>query len=155
MKHTSVHAAGFVAFAAMLLSCAETEVDWLQYNAESDSLEVQVGAVEVQEDGSVALYSSTGLVEIGIGTISPGGGPIGTEHSILVTVSDDYANDVDRVSIRTDSEARDEDEYDLESDSAGEGLYATTLVSVGDDGEVRTDTLTFRLWYDANQDTGG
>jgi len=141
--------------ATLLLGCPETDADWVQYNAEDDSLEVQVGVAELQEDGSVALYSSTGLVEIGTASISPGGGPIGTEHSISVEVSDDYANDVDRVSIRTDSEDRGEDEYDLESDSAGEGLYATTLVSVGDDGEVRTDTLTFRLWYDANQDTGG
>ena len=155
MKLTCVHAAGTVALAALLLSCTETEAEWVQYNADSDSLDVQVGVADIQDASSVSLYSSTGLVEVGIATISPGGGPIGTEHSISVEISDEYANDVDRVSVRTDTEDRGEDEYDLESDSAGEGLYATTLVSVGDEGEVRTDTLTFRLWYDANQDTGG
>jgi len=139
----------------LLFGCVETEAEWVQYNAADDSIEISVGVADVEEEATVSLYSSTGLLEIGTATVSPAGGPIGTEHAILVDVFADYENDVDRVSVRTSSESRGEDEYDLDADTASEGLYATSLISVGETEEVRTDTLTFRLWYDANRDTGG
>ena len=137
-----------------LFGCVETEAEWVQYNA-STGVEISVGVSLLEEEATVSLRSSTGQVEIGTATVSPAGGPIGTEHAILVDVFADYENDVDRVSVRTSSESRGEDEYDLDADTASEGLYATSLISVGEADEVRTDTLTFYLWYDANRDTGG
>jgi hypothetical protein len=53
---------------------------------------------------------------------------------------------VDRVSIRTRSPGRGEDEYDLIQDSADEGYYKLTITSAGTADEQREDTLTVRLW---------
>src|SRR4030095_1122403 len=104
----------------------------------------------------IVLYSSTALVTVGSAKVDPGGGPIGTEHDIVVIVEDAYENVVDRVSVRTDAAERGEDEYDLDPDSADEGFYKLTLVSVGEPDEIRTDTFTIRLWdEDDDEDSGG
>ena len=122
------------------------DTSWSQYNAEDNTVSIDVGAAEVEDAVSVTLTSNTGSVELGSGTVDPGGGPIGTMHTISVVVSDDYASDIDRVSVRLDSGDRGEDEYDLDADATGEGYWVYQLYSVGDEGETRTDTLTFRLW---------
>ena len=132
------------------------EVTYTQFNALDEVLEVDVGAAKTQPERSIVLHSSTGEVTVGSASVDPGGGPIGTEHEIVVIVEDAYENLVDRVSVRTDSASRGEDEYDLEPDSADEGFYKTILVSVGEPDEVRTDTLTFRLWdEDDDEDSAG
>ena len=132
------------------------EVNYTQFNADDDTLEIDVGAVKTEPARTILLYSTTREVTVGSAEVDPGGGPIGTEHEIVVIVEDAYENIVDRVSVRTESPERGEDEYDLEPDSADEGFYKTTLVSVGEPDEVRIDTLTFRLWdEDDDEDSGG
>jgi hypothetical protein len=83
---------------------------------------------------------------VGLARVDPGGGPIGTSHEIVIEVFDAYQDVVDRASVRTSSPGRGEDEYDLDQDSADEGVYLITLESEGDLDELREDTLTFRLW---------
>lgn len=147
--------AALPALLVLLFACnnKDEEVVYDQWNATDDSVDVAVGAA-VGDALTVDLHSSTGAVVVGSATVDPGSGPVGTEHTITVIVADDYANVVDRASVRTASPDRGEDEYDLEADSADEGIYVLTLVSVGDEGEQRTDTLTFRLWDIEGDDDG-
>lgn len=136
-------------------SCADEDEDtYVQFNADDDALTIGVGADAVGEATSISLHSTTGSVLIGTATVDPGSGPIGTEHVITVEIFDAYEDKVDRVSVRTDSGNRGEDEYDLVRDSADEGFYKLTLVSVGDEGEVRDDTLTIRVWDVSDDDDG-
>ncbi|MDP2306502.1 MAG: hypothetical protein Q8P18_10800 [Pseudomonadota bacterium] len=148
----------YVVALALLSACVVADdVTYLQYNGDDQSVSVDVGSdtryvldddgvTEVPEAVSVVLTSSTGAVEIGSGTVSPSAGPIGTIHRVSVEISEAYAEDIDRVTVRTDSGDRGEDEYDLERDSAGEGYWVFELESQGEDGEQRTDTLTFLLY---------
>ena len=142
----------------------DDEVTYTQFNAENEFVEIDVGIAEIPKkpksnepkSATIVLHSSTGEVTVGGAAVRPAGGPIGTEHEIVVIVEDAYENLVDRVSVRTNSDSRGEDEYDLEPDSADEGFYKPILVSVGEPGEVRTDTLTFRLWdEDDDEDSAG
>ncbi len=126
----------------------DEEIVWVQYNSEVDEVEIQVGSAEVLDPIQAPLTSNTGSLEIGIATVTPGGGPIGTVHDVRVEISADYAPDVDRVSVRTDSGDRGTDEYDLIQDSAGDGFWLIQIQSVGEEGEQRTDTLRLRLWQE-------
>lgn len=148
--------AGLVLFCTQLgVSCEEeAEPNWVQFNGSGDAVIIEVGIADELDPVSCELTSSvTGLV-VGQATVTPGGGPIGTEHTILVVVEDEWENDVGRVSVRTDSGERGTDEYELEADPADEGYYGLTIVSVGEEGEQRSDTLTFRLWYDSEETAG-
>ena len=96
---------------AVLLACTEgDEVTYAQFNADTDLLTIQVGTDEVLDPATISLYSTTGTVEIGTASADPGGGPIGTEHTLTVEIFDDWENDVSRVSVRTDSGDRGEDD---------------------------------------------
>lgn len=138
-----------------LAGCKEDPtVKYDQYNASGDSLTLEVGIEDVLDPIEVPLMSSTGQVEVGLARVDPGGGPIGTNHEIVIEVYDAYEDVVDRASVRLQAPGRGADEYDLEQDSADEGVYLVTLESVGSEGEVRDDTLTFRLWtISENQET--
>lgn len=142
---------------ALFFGCAQDdETSYVQYNGDADAVQIDVGVPtryvtdeegnEVAETVSTPLTSSTGAVEIGVGSVDPSAGPIGSLHRVVVEVYDDYAAEVDRVTVRTDSGARGQDEFDLERDSAGEGWWVFELESVGEEGEERTDTLTFVLY---------
>jgi hypothetical protein len=145
-----------------LLACTpDEEVTYAQFNADDNSVEVEVGVdtryvlsddgvTEVPESVETVLTSNTGTVEIGTGTVTPSAGPIGTVHEVSVEIADDYAADVDRVTVRTSSGDRGEDEYDLDRDSTGEGYWVYELESVGEEGEQRTDTLTFLLYEEVD-----
>lgn len=145
--------------AVCLLLCAckkEEEITYTQINGTDDSLTVEVGVDELLDRAEIALTSSTGQVEVGSAFVDPAGGPIGTEHEIVVEVYDAYEDLVDRASVRVSAEGRGDDEYDLDRDSADEGFYKIVLETNGAEGEVRTDTLTFRLWdSDADVDDVG
>jgi hypothetical protein len=133
----------------------DVEPNWVQFNSSEDTITIEVGSEQELEPVGCDLTSSvTGLV-VGSAEVTPGGGPIGTEHTLLVIVGDDWENDVGRVTVRTDSGDRGTDEYELEPDPADEGYYGLTIVSVGEEGEQRSDTLTFRLWYDSEEETSG
>jgi len=141
--------------ALALIGCkGDNEIQYDQYNSTDDSLIVEVGIAEVLDPVEIGLMSSTGQVEVGLARVNPGGGPIGTNHDIVIEVYDAYQDVVDRASVRLKSPSRGIDEVDLERDSADEGVYLVTLESVGDEGEVRDDRLTFRLWtISENQET--
>lgn len=131
----------------VLLACdKEEEVTYSQFNGTADTLVIQVGAAEELAAVTADLTSSTGEVVVGSAEVDPGGGPIGTEHEIVVEIADDYEHIVDRVSVRLDSGSRGEDEFELEQDSADEGVWKLALVSAGSADEVREDTLTVRCW---------
>lgn len=133
--------------ALLLMACkGDDEVEYTQFNVDDDELVISVGAEEVLDPVSTVIRSTTGEVEIGSAAVSPGGGPIGTDHEVVIIVFDDYQDQVDRVSVRTLSPGRGEDEYDLIQDSADEGYYKLTITSAGEPDEKRDDTLTFRLW---------
>lgn len=170
----------FVAALAALIGCtSDEETTYTQFNAEDNSVLIEVGVDTVYEtddngdavyddDGepvpmsaSVTLTSTSGEYDVGTATVTPSAGPIGTTHTVMVEVDSDYTGDVDRASVRTDSGDRGEDEYDLDEDSAQDGLFVLELVSYGESGETREDTLTFRLWTadesssDGGSDSGG
>lgn len=133
--------------ALLLMACkGDDEVEYTQFNVDDDEVVIRVGADEVLDPVSTVIRSTTGEVEIGSAVVSPGGGPIGTDHEVVIIVFDDYQDQVDRVSVRTLSPGRGEDEYDLIQDSADEGYYKLTITSAGEPDEKRDDTLTFRLW---------
>lgn len=150
---------GLVPGALLLLTLVgckkDEEVTWTQFNAEDDSLEVQVGTSELLDAVLIDLHSSTGDLVVGWAQADPGGGPIGTEHAIAVNIDDEYQDLVDRVSVRITSDSRGEDEFDLDHDSADEGYWKTTLKTNGEADEVRTDSLTFRAWEADSGDTAG
>ncbi len=132
---------------AALAACqTDDDVAYEQFNAPDDKLEIQVGVDEELDPLLIVLYSNTGEVAVGEAEVSPGGGPSGTIHEIVVRVADEFEEVVDRATVRTASGSRGEDEYDLEADFADEGFYKLELQSVADAAEVRTDTLTIRLW---------
>jgi hypothetical protein len=142
--------AGCATFAVACETTEETSYD--QYNAEDDTVTITIGGEELLAPVETVLHSSTGEIEVGVASVDPGGGPVGTKHAVIVEVYSDYANDIDRVSVRTDSgKDRGEDEFDLDADSASEGLWKIEIVSAGEDGESREDTLTFRLWQAAEE----
>jgi hypothetical protein len=129
------------------VACNKDEgIQYDQYNAGNDRLTIQVGIEDLLDPEEIPLMSSTGQVEVGLARVDPGGGPIGTNHEIVIEVYDAYQEVVDRASVRTQSNGRGEDEYDLEQDSADEGVYLVTLQTEGAADEIRDDTLTFRLW---------
>lgn len=130
-----------------LLACKEDEeIIYTQFNALDDIVDIEVGVAEELPSTTVDLHSSTGQIIVGSATVDPSGGPIGTTHVLTVIVSDEWEDQVPRVTVRTDSGSRGEDEYELTTDSADEGLHQIKLVSYGDEGEVRTDSFTIRLW---------
>ena len=93
----------------LVLGCSSVETSWTQYNAEDDAVTVQVGSADLLPAVSAALHSNTGAVEVGSGAVDPGGGPVGTIHTIRVEVLETYKDSVDRVSVRTSSPNRGED----------------------------------------------
>jgi len=138
---------------ALLWGCVEdTGTSWKQFNAGDNTLDVVVGTVDELDPVETNLTSTTGETQVGTGSVDPGGGPVGTVHQVRVEVLADYETAVSRVSVRTDSGDRGVDEFDLLRDSAGAGLWVGDIQSVGTAGEVRTDTLTIRLW---EEDTSG
>lgn len=141
--------------ALALVACDEAEEEtYVQFNADDEQLTVEVGASELGEAESIDLHSTTGEVLIGTATVDPSAGPIGTEHALVVEILDAYEHMVDRVSVRTDSGERGEDEYDLVPDSADEGFFKLVIVSVGAEGEQRSDTLTILVWDVEGDDDG-
>jgi hypothetical protein len=157
MIRSSVAHVSFLGFFAVCSACDKVEeVTYTQFNALDDALEVEVGIEDLLDPVNIDLHSNTGSVIVGWADVTPGGGPSGTLHTIRVEVFDDYQDIVDRVSVRTTSGNRGEDEYDLDPDYFDEGLYLKELQSVAGEGETRIDTLTIRLWNSsADVDTGG
>ena len=143
----------------LVVACnGDDEITYQQFNSNNDLISVEVGVEELLPPVTEDITSSTGEVVIGTVTIDPGGGPVGTNHSIVAIIDDDWETQVDRVSVLPyplDVEDAGTFEYDLEQDSADEGYYKTILESVGDAGEVRTDTFLVRVWQIESGGTDG
>ena len=99
---------------------------------------------------SIPLRSSSCLADgqatIGEAYIWPCSAPVGTEHDIVIMVDRPHDQKIAKATVRLDSDARGEDEYRLTQDSANEGLYKITLISVGSEDEQRQDFVQFKLW---------
>jgi hypothetical protein len=148
-----------------LIACdSSSETTYERFNADDNSVTISVGtetqyqtddAGEVLTDdagepipveASCLLTSTADEVELGVGSVSPSSGPIGTVHTVRVELDEDYADSVDKVEVMTSSGDRGEDVYALDADSAGEGVWVVELTSYGEEGEIRDDELSFRLY---------
>ena len=136
----------------------DTEQDNL-FNCEEDITLLYVGTDEVWTgetcDGvdTIPLRSSSCSLpddpngnEIGQVSIDRCGGPVGTEHQIVIRVNNLYIDNINRASVRISSDDHDDQVCMMTQDSAHRGLYKLTLTSEGTGDEVRNDTLQFRLW---------
>ncbi len=137
---------GCAALLCMVGCASDEEVTWVAFNGDADRVEVLVGAEASGEVASVALTSSTGAVEVGTGTADPSSVPVGGTVRLDVAVDSAWATTVGRVSVDVASGARGDRSFELVQDSAGAGMWTIALEAVGDVGETRTDTVTFRLW---------
>ncbi len=136
-----------------LSSCKkEEEIQYRLFNCEEDADYVMVGEDTIltgdEHCPPVDLYSSSCLEDEKVGSayVWPCQGPIGTEHDIVVEVDPPYPGKIAKATVRLQSDGRGEDEYRLTQDSANEGLYKLTLISVGSTGEKRQDVIQIKLW---------
>ena len=144
-------------------TCSEVEVQYDQVNDASDALPVEVGVEDELDAVEADLNSNTGAVVVGVASVSPGGGPIGTVHTVTVVVDDDYEDQVDLVRVVAQADGRDDREFDLTQDAFDEGIWVTEIESYGGADEVRTDSLGIQLLDktgdddtpDTTTDTGG
>ena len=141
----------WLAWGFFLLGCEEEEVEYSQFNGTSDIIEISVGVDEEQPSAEINLLSSTGQVIVGTATITPGGGPIGTRHTLVVNIEEQWKARVSRAIAATDSGDRGTEEFTLERDSADAGYHQIDIVSVGEEGETRTDLLTIKLYAEEDK----
>lgn len=134
-------------FGVFFLACGESEeIEYNLFNAESDQFEVEIGIPEETEATEINLYSSTGQVVVGTAVLTPGGGPVGTEHLLRVEVENTWEADVSRVLLVIDAGDRGITEYVLERDSADAGYHQIQVQSVGEEGEERSDVFSIQLY---------
>jgi hypothetical protein len=99
------------------LGCGEeTEEDFTQFNSTTDTLTVSVTPDAVESTTEVDLRSSTGQIIIGTAILTPGGGPVGTEHQLVVEVANTWQGQVEEVVISIDSGERGIEEFTLKRD---------------------------------------
>jgi hypothetical protein len=153
----------FGLFGVLFIACDESSEDnYNLFNADTDQFEVRIGIEEETDAQSHELHSSTGQVIVGTAILNPGGGPIGTEHQLVIEVDNTWETDVTRVVLMIDSGDRGTKEYTLDRDSADAGYHQIDIQSVGEEGEVRTDLFTIQLYAEEesvtntseNNDTG-
>jgi hypothetical protein len=140
----------------------DEEVVYDQLNNTADAVPVEVGVPDELDDAVAELLSNTGSEVVGSVTVSPGGGPIGTLHSVTVEVGDTLVDRVDLVRVNATADGRDDRVVDLVQDSANEGLWFIQLQSFGAEDETRTDEFEVQLLEDpasessaADDDSGG
>ena len=137
------------------LGCGEeSDSDLDQFNATTDAFNVSIAPDADLTPQEIELRSSTGQVIVGTALITPGGGPVGTEHQIVVEVADTWQGQVEEVIVSVDSGDRGIEEFTLKRDSADPGYHQIDIVSVGEEGEVREDTFTVKLFANETQSTG-
>lgn len=131
-----------------LAACDEDSgLSWVRFNDEGDTVEVEITDEDTLGDPVVAdLHSTTGATILGTVTVDPGSGPVGTEHLVVVSLEEDYAEQVRRVDLTVDSGDRGVSDFELEQDSADRGKWVVPLTSYGVEGEERTDELTITLF---------
>ena len=141
----------------LLLACTgckkEEEITYRLFNCEEDSALIDIGSEDLLTEDqceSIPLQSSSclddGQETVGEAYIWPCAAPVGTEHNIVIRVDRPYDQQIAKATVRLESDGRGEDEYRLTQDSANEGLYKITLISVGSQDERRQDFVQFKLW---------
>ena len=145
---------------AALGGCQGDDINWVEFNAEGETLVIEVTAADELpgEEITLDLMSNLGLTNVGTATVTPGSGPVGTLHLLTVEVFDTYEAIVGRVTVDVQSQAvadldedgkkdsRGEGLFELEHDNANVGAWALTLQSLGAPGETREDRFTIVLW---------
>lgn len=137
----------------LLCGCDNVEDSvWVQFNGTDDAMTVWIGS-EVptpalgcgEERSCTDLHSSIEGAVIGSADVEPNWGPVGTVHSVLVVVEDDWEDLVGRVTVEIDGD-RDSGEFELNRDPANPGAWGLDLESMGAKNEVRIDSWVVRLW---------
>ena len=132
--------------AAALFACnSGDEVVWRQFNNLDDTVRVEIAPGDPGEAVVADLTSNTGAVIIGTVAVTPGRGPVGTNHLLLLEVDDEWEDRIRRATITSLGE-RGEEEYELRQDAADPGIFDLTLTSLGTEGESRIDEWTITLW---------
>lgn len=132
--------------AATLFACKNgDEVTWRQFNNTADTIQVEVAPGEPGDAAVADLTSNTGAVIIGSVAVTPGRGPVGTNHLLLLEVDDEWEDRIRRATI-TSLGARGEEQYELRQDAADPGIFDLTLTSLGAEDESRIDEWTITLW---------
>lgn len=149
-----------VSVALCIGGCKKDEITWVPFNAEGQTLVVDVlpSGSSIGAPVEIELLSSLGRTVIGVGAVDPGSGPVGTSHLVTVDVLDEFEALVGRATVEVDTEAvsdldgdGDEDargagEYEMRRDSADPGAFAITMQSLGADDESREDRFTLHVW---------
>jgi hypothetical protein len=138
--------------AATSLMACEADDEEVRYNDVGDLLRVDVGEGFDTAPRSTELHSGVGRAEIGVATVDPGAGPVGTVHRFVVEVYDSYEGDVSRVSLALNAGERGVTELDLDHDLADIGLWALEVETLGAKGEARQDVARIRVWTPAKPD---
>lgn len=132
-----------------IFDCPGNSANWVRFNAGDDEITVEVTrSLDLGESVSEDLLSTTGSVVVGTILVDPGSGPVGTMHTVLVDVEDEYEEIVRRVTITVDAGQRGAEEFDMQRDSADHSLWEIELESTGVEGETRIDVFRPRLYED-------
>lgn len=145
-----VRAVWLVGFVSLGI-CSDDDAYYKPFNGDDDAVELAVGPSDDLEPISVDLYSNTGSILVGVGTVTPGAAPVGTDHDVSVEVLEDFEETVERVTIEVEAGDRGTSEHVLRQDSADRGLWKVAITSRGEEGEIRTDRLRFVLWEAAEK----
>lgn len=137
-------------FGAFLFVGCKAEDGELRYNDAGDVVFIDVGVTTDTSARSTDLHSGVGRAVIGLASVDPGAGPVGTLHRVVVEVFDEYQDDVTRVSVALDAGERGVTDVDLDHDLADVGLWAIEVETLGAPSESRTDAARFRLWTSAS-----
>lgn len=154
MRLSGRNAAVFAATCGIALAVAACDLGgdsagWVRYGAEDQSVTVFVGPDADALPVSLELLSTTETVVVGTATVTPGGGPVGTQHDVVIELADEYEGDVARVTLTTSGD-RGSQKHVLVQDSADVGLWKLPITSLGAPDEVREDNFTVDLWRSAN-----
>jgi len=126
------------------------DAGWVQFNAQDETLTIPVGPDVSTDPASLTLTSTTGTVDVGEAVVTPGGGPVGTQHDVVITVLDEFEDTVGRVTVVTSGD-RGTQRHFLVQDSADPGRWQVSVTSLGAEGETREDVFTVNLWRPAEE----
>jgi hypothetical protein len=124
----------------------DVEATWVRFNNDEDFIEIEVEPGAVGDEILGDVTSTTGETVVGSIRVTPGSGPVGTEHTVVVQVLEAYEERVARVDIKAVSDDRGNRIFTLQQDSAELGVWVAELVSYGVDDEVRVDRLEPSLY---------
>jgi hypothetical protein len=133
-------------FSLLALACnGDDELVVQPFNNAADTISIEVAPGPPGEAVTVDLTSNTGQVVIGSATVDPGRAPVGTNHTLVVQVFDEWEDRIELATITSQGD-RGIEEYPLRQDAADPGFFDLTLTSLGVEGETRTDVWRVTLF---------